>query len=395
MKKVFIACFLAILMLMVPITISVKTVNISNIDDETPQFYITEEGLKIINTFIDEQFEGDNWATAHDIVNNIIKQDLEVDIISLADAIVEHGFEPINETDLNNVASIDELNQLLEEHWNIINGEFIRNIFGELIDKIINLIQDRLGWIYDFFYKSVDIITKSIDLFYDYIQESLLFIAVLIVKVVNHILSIPNFISDLIKDIFQGNEFIDDLVNFTEVFAGDFANLVQEVINFVTNQQLKEYLTDIKEYAEWLGEKPWDDPILVKGVVRKNLGYFSGATVTCRGQSSVTDSNGEFSFYVDPNPDGESIPKNEYYGMHNCAITVTHNDKVLKHTPKLLSYCFSGGNITWQFLVIKVKPKNTGIRPILFENFNLLLERIRIFLSNFFRNTNRADLLSI
>ena len=386
MKKVFIACFLAIIMLMVPITSSVKTDNISVTNNEMPKFYITEEDLLIINDFIDNNFEGENLTKAQNIVSDIIMDDLEVNITALADAIVQYGFNPIPEEELDSVTSFDELNQLIQEYWNIVDGEFVRSIFGELIDKIIELIQDRLGWLYDFFDRSVTLVTDGINLVYDYIQPALLLISILIVKVVNHILSIPDYISDLLKDLFGGeyNEFIDGIVNFTEEFAGDFADLVQQVIDLLTNQPLKSYFEDIKQYVLWLDSKPWEATILVEGVVRKNLGYFEGATITCRGQSYTTNSNGEYSFYIEPNPSEDSFPPNVYYGMHNCQITVSYNGEVLKETPKLLSYCFSGGKITWPFLVIKGKSREIGIQTDLSEKLNLIFERIQIFLSNFF-----------
>ena len=386
MKKVFIACILAIIMLMVPITSSVKTENISVKNNEMPKFYITEKDLLIINDFIDNNFEGENLTKAQNIVSDIIMDDLEVNITALADAIVRYGFNPIPEEELDSVTSFDELNQLIQEYWNIVDGEFVRSIFGELIDKIIELIQDRLGWLYDFFDRSVILILDGINLVYDYIQPALLLISILIVKVVNHILSIPDYISDLLKDLFGGeyNEFIDGIVNFTEEFAGDFADLVQQVIDLLTNQPLKSYFEDIKQYVLWLDSKPWEATILVEGVVRKNLGYFEGATITCRGQSYTTNSNGEYSFYIEPNPSDDSFPPNVYYGMHNCQITVSYNGEVLKETPKLLSYCFSGGKITWPFLVIKGKSREIGIQTDLSEKLNLIFERIQIFLSNFF-----------
>jgi len=52
----------------------------------------------------------------------------------------------------------------------------------------------------------------------------------------------------------------------------------------------------------------------------------------------------------------------------------------------LLSYSFSGGKITWQFLLAKGKSKDTEIRTALNEKLSLILERIQVLLSNFFRN---------
>jgi hypothetical protein len=385
MRKVLIACFLVSLMLLLPITSSVGTVNITTTDTEMPQFYITDQGRVIINNFIDANFEGESWEIAHTIADDIIAEDLEVDIVTLADYIQEYSPEPIPEEELQAVTSIEELNLLLEEYWNIIDGEFIRDLFGQLIDKIIELIKDRLGWIYEFLDRSITLITDGVELVYDYIQPTILLISLLIVEVVNQILSIPNFISDLIKDLFAGeyNQFVDDIVTFTEDFAGDFSLLLQEIINFINNQQLKDYLTDIQNYVNWLGAKPWEDPIHVTGSVTLNAIALQGGTITCRGQTGTTDGNGQFSFYVDPNPSADSFPPNVYYGLHNCEITVSKNGEDLKQTPRLLSYCFSGGEITWPFFIIKGKSKEISLRSLILEKLNRLIEIIQSFLPNF------------
>ena len=111
---------------------------------------------------------------AYDIIDLIISptnnenNDYEIDIIALADAIQTYGFQEIPDDELTATydvasqqgleAAVDYLNSLIHEYWNIINGELIKDLFGQLIDKIIELIVDRLGWTYDFFNKSVNIL---------------------------------------------------------------------------------------------------------------------------------------------------------------------------------------------------------------------------------------------
>jgi hypothetical protein len=81
--------------------------------------------------------------------------------------------------------------------------------------------------------------------------------------------------------------------------------------------------------------------------------------------------------------------------MHKCVITVSKDGKVLKETPGILSYCFSGGKISWPFVIIKGKSKDTSLRTILLEKLNNILERIHMLLPNFSRIINRIDIYSI
>ena len=204
----------------------------------------------------------------------------------------------------------------------------------------------------------------------------------------------PQLFRDLITDLFQKDpdfySFIDRITTFTEDFAGDVSDLIQAAIDIVNNEQLKAYLTSIQGFVNWLGDKPWDDQIQVVGVARYNLGYLVGGTVTCRGISTTTDSNGKFSFYVNPsNTDNTSFPPNEWYGMHDCTITVSKDGQVLKQSLPKLSYVFSGGKIEWPFVIVKSKPKYTSLREIMMEKFNNLLLRLQELFPNLFRNINR------
>jgi len=411
MKRIFIAIFLLIIMLMVPVTTATKTADIPKIKNilpnniDPPQFYITVEELNGLYNYIDENFEDEEDRTAaYELVEEIISTDLEVDIIQLADASEEYGYRFIPDTELNQVTSKEELNDLLNEYW-VKNGGLIENLFGDLVNKIIELIKGRLGWIYHFFTEGGSLFVKGVNLIVGFIQGiKNLEIAKGFVSIVNVIISVSiYYFSKSIKDLFSLNikAFLDTMANFTQAFTNEIIILIEWVKSTLEAigeefQPLVDYLAEVTVFIDWLvNDEPWNDQIKVSGVVSLNAVLLEGATVTCRGTSDITDSNGQFSFYVNPNPDENSFPPNEWFGMHNCVIIVSKDGNVLKETPSKLSYVFSGGEINWIFFIIKGKPKNINLRTIIIEKLNNILERILMFLPNFFKIINRADIYSI
>jgi len=367
MKKVIIACFLAMLMLMTPVTIVAqtskihKTINASLQNEEIPKILITENQRNQLINFIEINFEGEEKIQAFDILNNIINADFEVDLINLSNKLTLYIYEPIPEDELYSVTNENELNDLLYNYWGITEEGFIENLFGSLLIKIIEYIKDRLGWFYDLFDKSISLFYGGITLFVDIIKPMSITIAILFVAVVNKILSAPGIFTDAIKELFQQeyNNFTLTITDFIDQFSGNLINLIDAIISFIENPDIKAYFTELQLFIQWLDEEHWKDPIIVRGSVTWLLGIpLANVTVSCRGQSIVTDANGDFSFLVDSTPNEDSFPKNQYYGMHNCQITISNNNEVLKQTPKILSYSFSGGKIDWPFLLIKGKPND-------------------------------------
>lgn len=410
MKKILIIVFLASILLLAPMTTAVNKVEISdkNSNDEVPEIHITNDDRGKINLFIENNFQGEDKNQAYSIRDEIIKptekeDEFNIDLIALADAIQEYGFQEIPEEELNETydiaqqqglqAACDYLNSLIQEYWHIINGELIKDLFGQLVDKIIELIINRLGWLYEFFDRSVNLFVDGVNLVVDYIKPILVIIVVSVVKVINDLLAIPQLFSNLIKLLFEQEfqQFIDTTIAFTTEFADDLVALVEEIKSLVTDQTILNYLDDVEKYFTWLDGAPWTENIEVSGVVKKNFAVFAGATVTCRGQSTITDSNGRYSMSVEVIPSNDSFPPNVYYGMHNCQITVSYNGNIWKQTPRILSYCFSGGEIVWPFFVVKIKPKYINLREIMMERFNNLLYRFQELFPNLFTNINRLS----
>ncbi len=389
MRKIIIACFLVFLMLMTPITSIAQNSKMRDIRNNTltsedlPKILITEDQKNQLINFIEINFKEDEKIMAFDILNNIINTDLEVDIVNLSNKLSLYIYVPIPEDELYGVTNEAELNNLLLNYWSITEKGFIENLFGSLLLKIIEYIKDRLGWFYDLFDKSISLFYNGITLFIDIIKPMSITIAILFVAVVNKILSAPKVFIDATKELFlkEYDNFIMTITEFIDQFSGNLINLVNTIISFIGNPDIEDYFDECQLFINWLEEEHWKDPIMVSGSVKLLLGVpLENAIVTCRGESTVTDVNGNFNFMVDVNLSEDSFPEYQYYGMHKCQIIISYNNEIIKQTPEILSYSFSGGKIDWPFYVIKGKPTiiKNWFRNM--EKINNLFNLIYIFI---------------
>lgn len=393
MKKVLIACFLALIMLMVPFTTIAKTENISDTKKisqtlyEIPEFYITSQQRQLLEKFIDTNYEGEEKIDAYEVFNTIVSIDNEIDIIELANAVYEYGVQQIPPAELNNAETIDDLNILIELYWKAAS------IFDNLVDEIIQLIKDRLGWLYIFLTEGIALIIEGVELIVE-IFNNFFIIALTFVTAINEMIFVPGFFRDLLTELFSLNfQEVDNMITtLTDSFIGEVVALLNGLLVLIQNPILNDYLSRLIDFLEWIEAEPWTDSILVTGSVKLNLLSLSGATITCRGQTTTTDSDGKFSFEVDAAPDDSSFPPGEYYGMHACVITVSRDGNVLKQTIPVLSYAFSGGKINWPFFIIKTRSKEVSFRELLFERMSILWEKIYNLFPQIFNNCRYFDI---
>lgn len=387
MRKIVIVCFLALLMLLAPLSSvahNIETLEEENESEsiELPEFYLSDEDQLKIKNYVNSNFFGEERIQANEIVDKIISSDGRINVIELFESLAIYGYPIIDESKLEAISNKEELNQLLDQYWGVKDGVLIDNIFGNLINKIIELIQNRLGWLHYFLDEGGNVFIQGVRLI---VNLSHLPLAILkaFVGVVNLILLIPQYIVELVTSIFKldFNEFVDTFVEIIEGFAGSIVNLINETLKLIQNEIIRNYLFRVKDFFGWLDTKPWQAPILIKGVVRVNGLLCKNADVEVKGVTSRTDNNGRYSFYVNPVPLDDSIPSGKYYGLHNCSITVSRNGEVLRVTPTVLSFVFSGGILTWPFLIIKnrsnANDKEYSIS--IFERINSLMERIYTF----------------
>lgn len=375
MKKIIIAIFCAALMLVLPITstalnTSVKSTLISANNDEMPTIFITMEQKAELDNFVNSIADNTAKQEAKSLVNTIAileKDHYKIDMEALANALSRIGFRPIPEEKLNpdNILTIDEqyLNQLLDEYWGLNNWKFKNNPIGDLIQKIIGMIKDRLGWVYKFFSDGISLFIDGVTLLADFVKQQVnvaVAVSATFVLIINELLAAPEKIKDLIGLLFDRDfqGFMDKALEIKDEFVGNCKDFIDGIRQFITNfASLNAYVDEVYAFLNWIDSNPWMEPIQITGVVKRNGIPLPGATVTCRGVSVTTDSNGRFDFSVSSTPGENSLPPGEWYGMHNCQIKVTENGELLKETPNLLSYSFSDGKIQWTFLTIKSRSK--------------------------------------
>ena len=398
MKKVVIAIFFAILMLMVPISSVAsapdvtKLKNVYNAPLSTPEIYITQSQLNQTNKFIDDNFEYENKTKAEEIRDFIIESStLKVDIANLADALVEHGYKPIPQSELDLVETKAQLQELIDLFW-------VLDLFGSLVFLITTTVANRLGWLYTMINEGYDLFSEGIQLAIRILDQSLELVLDF-VNAVNLILTIPQVFSDMMDKLFNEkfDEFLIIVGNFINNFVDDFSALIFSLIDvFLFIPEIWNYLKyDIAPFIGWILGSHWKDNIQVQGLILKNFLPLRNANITCRGETTTTDNRGVFSFSVDVNPSDDSFPPNEYFGLHNCKITVEKDGAVIKETSDILSYVFSGGGITWPILIRTPRSKTSGFGNLIFERIYSFLYRLYLLMPNFFKIRDRIDILLI
>jgi hypothetical protein len=396
MKKIVIAIFFAILMLLVPISSVAsapdvtKLKNVYNAPLSTPEIYITQSQLNLINKFIDENFEGEDKTRAEDIRDFIIETNtLKVDITNLAGALVEHGYQPIPQSELDLVETKAQLQELIELFW-------VLDLFGSLVFLITSTVANRLGWLYTMINDGYDLFSDGVQLAIRILDQSLELVLDF-VNAVNLILTIPQVFSDMMDKLFseEFDEFLAIVGDFINNFVNDFSALIFSLIDvFLFIPEIWGYLkNDIAPFIGWILGAHWKDDIQVQGLILKNFLPLRNANITCRGESTMTDSRGVFSLKVNVNPSDDSFPPNEYFGLHNCKITVEKDGTVIKETSDILSYVFSGGGITWPILIRTPRLKTVGLGNLIVERIYSFLYRLYLLMPNFFKIKDRIDIL--
>ena len=406
MKKVLVAFFLAIIMILVPVSANAVTVDIKNhpvfnaYNEDAPELFITSDSHSDLERYIDNNYANEPQADA--ILNSIFSYDSENDFFLadediLIDSVEEYGYyHVIPDNDLNNVQSKSELNGLIYQYW-----DFSDYPFGDLINEILEKVKLRLGWIYELYYKGGGLVNNGVTIarqFIDNIQS--LEIAIVVAALVNVLITIPiYYFSQSIKALFNLDlgGFSATIAEFTGIFTEDLQTLIANIIAIFELlpeifQPIIDFANEIQVFVDWIRSEPWKAPITITGNVLSLLFLaYPDAEVSSRGESDITDANGNFEFTVYPTGDSEdSLPANSWYGLHLCQITISKDGEVIKTTPKVLSYVFSGGTIDYTIIVPKSKSLDRGNNLLFNEWVNNLLLRLSILFPNLFVKLRKA-----
>jgi hypothetical protein len=329
-KELFIAFFMTILFLCLPITQAVSCNEVNNIYENISavssfKVKLTEEQLQSFNDFIDNIPSVEDQNTAKSIADQILSDDKDIDIDKFGEILREYGFE--------NVSSYQETTDIVDD----------------VLNFIMELIIERLGWVYDLLEETSNVLSDAQQLWNDKsLPKEIITEIDLLIENLNELKNLAILLTEgkygqflrawsigiIIEDI-------KEIIQSIEVIASDFGILVGDLSRFIS---------DISNLMNWLSGNPWEQPIHVYGKVIESTKGLSNVTIRCRGMTSVTDKEGNFSFFVNSTPDNHSIPPDVYYGIHQCIITAEKNG-ILKETPMEFSYVFSDGGIYWLFLM--------------------------------------------
>jgi len=355
MKKVVIACFFAILMLLVPVSTVGRTVNnhsgknILSVNDDPPIIYITEEEYGILDLYVENNFEDPDYTLAKTILADVANYDSEyekyiIDVNELADKLDIYSYnEPIPEEYLTEqyIENHDHLIGLINDYWLSSPSPI-----GDFIKKIIEILQPRLGWMYELVYRGGVLFVDGVNLAVDFITglQNLNW-AITFAILFNLVVSIPlTYFSDSLRALFNSGfqGFIDKIDEFAGAFTDEldnFVSAVQDILDIFGDlfNDLKGYVADIADFIDWIRgdnsyeKPPWEKEMTVKGTVKTfSGGSYAGLDVFCRGVTVVTDSSGGFEFKVTPSSNAaDSKPEGSWYGLHNCMITISKGNAII------------------------------------------------------------------
>ena len=331
-KKIFLTVFITILFLCTPIVQTVSCDEVNKINESintisTFKVKLTENQVQSLNDFIENFTTIEDKNIAKGIINQVLSSNKELDVVIFGELLREYGYE------------------------NISHYQLTTNIVDDLLNFIMQLVNGRLGWVYDLLQKTSDVISDTQRLWNDKsLPKEILNELKLLIEKLRELQNLSTFLIEenywqFLKAWSPGIiiQDITIIIQSVEQLANDFGILTGDIIRFIS---------DTSDFINWFAEKPWEQPIHIYGRVMKLTTGLSNVTIRCNGIVNVTDEEGYFSFFVNSTPDNHSIPPNAQYGLHQCIITAEKNGTI-KETPAELSYVFSDGSIYWVFLMNK------------------------------------------
>lgn len=339
-KEMSIALFITILFLCMPITQTLSCDDVNKINESVStassfKVKLTDEQIQSFNDFIENIPSIEDKIIAQGIADQILSDDKEIDIHRFGELLREYGFE------------------------NISRYQETTDIVDDVLNFIMQLIIERLGWVYDLLQKTLDLLSDTQRLWNDKsLPKEIITEMALLIENLKELQNLATLLLEgnygqFLKAWTPGIiiEDITEIIQSIETLANDFGTLTGDIARFIS---------DTNNFINWLNDKPWEQPIHIYGKVMKSAIGLSNVTIHCRGITNTTGEEGNFSFFVNSTPDNQSIPPDVYYGIHQCIITAEYNG-ITKETPVEFSYVFSDGGIYWVFLMDKdsVRKGNT------------------------------------
>jgi hypothetical protein len=147
-KEMSIALFMTILFLCLPITQAVSCDEVNKIYTNVSavssfKVKLTEEQLLSFNDFINSLPSVEDQNIAKSIADQILSEDKDIDIDRFGEILREYGFE--------NVSSYQETTDIVDD----------------VLNFIMELIIERLGWVYDLLQQTSDVLSDAQQLWND------------------------------------------------------------------------------------------------------------------------------------------------------------------------------------------------------------------------------------
>lgn len=269
-----------------------------------------------------------------------------------------------------NEVDMQELANVIDQEYDDIYGDTTAttDIVDDIINLLIRLIRDRLGWVYEAYSKASNILSSAqyainaVTSLPGEIKEN-------IQDTVDKIIEVKTLMLHLIKLEFR--QFLSKwspgiMIQDIQGIITNFQNMYGDIIS--TINAVKSFVNSVDDFITWFNSNPWTQDILITGqtftITKKGV---SSVTVSSRGQSVSTGANGEFSFYVNSDAQSDSVPTHCQLGLHNCQITASKgNTQFTSLLP--LSYSFAGGTIEYDFYGFIDDSKDNDIKSHILNN---------------------------
>ncbi|MFH1013971.1 MAG: hypothetical protein V1769_05645, partial [Thermoplasmatota archaeon] len=264
-----IALGMTVLFLCMPITQAVSYGTADEIckSTSTTQSFkvkLTEEQIHSFNEFIERISSAEDKETAKGIFNRILSEGTDIDINRFGELLGEYGFE--------NVSKYQETTDIVDD----------------VLDFIMDLIIERLGWVDDLLEKTSDVLYDAQRLWQDRSlpKEMINEIGLLI----ENLKELQNLATLLIEGRYVQFlrawspgiiiEDITEIIKSIETIANDVGILTGDISRFIS---------DMSDLIGWFSDKPWEQPIHVYGRVMQSTKGLSNVTIRCKEMTSMTD----------------------------------------------------------------------------------------------------------
>lgn len=310
---------------------------------------LSDNHIDLIDTYLSNISNPTSKNKIENMLEEVLSEENKLNVKNFVNMLEEYGFEKV------------------------YNNEQTTELTDDFFMFLLEMIQDRLGWVYDFYQKTSNIIYDAQNLWNDKDLPKE------IIDEINTLIEQLKELQVLLTYLVE-KQYIAFLKAWSPgIIIQDLTEIITTIESLATNigilvGDIQRFIFDVSDFISWFSNEPWKQPIHIYGQVMKGIFGVANISVSCYGESSITDSEGYFDFYVNCTPTNDSIPPDSYYGLHQYIVSIDHNTEE-KKSPDELSYVFSDGGIYWLFILNNNRSTDQTLldNPIMFTNCNVEL----------------------